>query len=71
MRCTNRHNQAIGKDIHVEKKTFEKDIHTQCALNSSKVTTASFPDYSKAFDTIRYNYLNSSFKDIINITNKV
>ena len=40
------------KDIHVEKKTFEKDVHIQCALNS-KVTIASFPDYSKAFDTIR------------------
>ena len=47
----------------------------QCPLNSSEVATALFADYSKAFDTIRYDILlkklnwlgfSSSFMHLIN-----
>ena len=46
---TNRHNQAIEKEVLLK---LRDDI--QCSLNSSEVATA---DYSKAFDTICHEIL--------------
>ena len=60
--CKDRQNQAIEKGIHITVLLKLRD-DTQCALNS-KVAIALFADYSKAFDTIRYDILLKKLNEL-------
>ena len=62
MMCKDRQNQAIEKGIHITVLLKLRD-DTQCALNS-KVAIALFADYSKTFDTIRYDILLKKLNEL-------